>query len=80
MKYSFIEFVHCTHSFALKRTYAGRERRWEDNTKMNVKNVRFTGLIWLGMMSSGGRAVVNAMVHLHDFIKDDEILDNTCYC
>jgi hypothetical protein len=37
-----------------KRLLGGPERRSEDNSKMDLKGVVWTGLIWLGIETSGG--------------------------
>ena len=47
-----------------KRPLGRSRRRWEDNIKMDLQEVGWTGLMWLRTGIGGAGAVVNAVMNL----------------
>ena len=52
------------------------KRRWEDNIKMNVKDMEWEGIDWIHMAQDRGesRAVVKMVTKVGGFIKCRELL------
>ena len=60
-----------------KRPLGRPRRRWEDNNKLDLQEVRCGDMDWIDLAQGRDRwrAVVNALIELSGFIKCGEFLD-----
>jgi hypothetical protein len=61
-----------------ERNHFGKHRRrWEDNIKMDLREVGFGGMVWIELVHDTDRwlALVNAVMYFRDSIKCGEVVD-----